>query len=221
VPVLCGAGSNATSEAVDLTRHATDIGADGILSVAPYYNKPTQEGLFQHFKAIAENTDLPVFVYNVPGRTGSNITAETTLRLAEVPNIAGIKEASGDLSQIMEILRCRPPDFLVLSGDDAFAFPVMALGGDGIISVVANETPGLLSQMVEAALSGKWDEARRLHFQLLPLMDANFIESNPIPVKAAMAMMGLLEENYRLPLVPMREENRQKLKNVLQELKLI
>lgn len=221
IPVLCGAGSNATSEAIDLTRHAAQIGGDAILSVAPYYNKPTQEGFFQHFKAIAESTDLPVFIYNVPGRTGSNITAGTTLRLAEIPNIGGVKEASGDLSQIMAILRSRPQDFLVLAGDDAFAFPVMALGGDGVVSVVANETPRLLSQMVAAALNAQWEEARRLHYRLLPLMEANFIESNPIPVKAAMAMMGLLEENYRLPMVPMSDQNRQTLRKVLEEADLL
>ena len=221
VPVMAGAGSNYTQEAVNLTRFATQAGADAILLVGPYYNKPTQEGFFQHFKTIAAATHLPVILYNVPGRTASNITAQTTLRLAEIPNICGIKEASGDLSQIMHIIANRPKDFLVLSGDDAISLAILALGGDGIISVVANEAPAVLKAMVTAAFNGNWDEARRLHYQLLPLMEINFIESNPIPVKTAMALMGKIEENFRLPLVKMSDNNKNKLKAVLQDLKLL
>ncbi|MDZ7372689.1 MAG: 4-hydroxy-tetrahydrodipicolinate synthase [candidate division KSB1 bacterium] len=218
VPVMCGAGSNATSEALSLTRHAEKAGADAILSVAPYYNKPTQQGLYQHFRAIAESTSLPLFIYNVPGRTGVNIAAETILRLAEIPNVAGVKEASGNLSQIMRILRERPDGFLVLSGDDAITLPILALGGDGVISVVANEAPALTAQMVRAALEGRWEEARVLHYRLLPLMEANFLESNPIPVKAALWLMGKVELSYRLPLVPPAESTLNLLRQLLREL---
>ncbi|MDZ7314931.1 MAG: 4-hydroxy-tetrahydrodipicolinate synthase [candidate division KSB1 bacterium] len=221
IPVLAGAGSNCTDEAVSLTVHAEQSGADGILSVAPYYNKPTQRGLYEHFKAIAQATKLPVILYNVPGRTSSNIAAETVLQLAEIPNIVGIKEASGNFSQIMEILRRRPQGFLVLSGDDALTLPMMALGAEGVVSVVANEAPAMMKQMVLAAANGDWDSARALHFKLLPLMEANFWESNPIPVKAACAMMGLAEDVLRLPLVPMSEANREKLRRLLLELGLI
>jgi len=221
VPVLCGAGSNATHEAISLARYAEKAGADGILSVGPYYNKPTQEGFFQHFKAIAESAKLPLILYNVPGRTGSNITAQTTLRLAQVENIIGIKEASGNLSQIMEILHNRPSDFLVLCGDDALTLPVLVLGGDGIVSVVANEAPDLLHEMVHRAFAGNWDKARELHYRLLPLMEFNFVESNPIPVKTAVAMMGLVEENFRLPLVPMSAPNKEKMRVILQQLNLL
>jgi len=221
VPVLCGAGSNATAEAVSLSQYAEEAGADGILSVGPYYNKPTQEGFYQHFKTIAESTSLPVIVYNVPGRTGSNISAETTLRLAEIPNIVGVKEASGNLSQIMHILRSRPDGFLVLSGDDSITFPLLALGGDGVISVVANEAPALLHDMVHSAFAGEWDKARELHNKLLPLMEFNFVETNPIPVKTAMSLMGMVEDNFRLPLVKMTETNKIRLKTLLQQLDLI
>lgn len=221
VPVMAGAGSNCTEEAVNLTRFATSAGADAILSVGPYYNKPTQEGFYQHFKTIAQATDLPVVLYNVPGRTSSNISAQTTLRLAEIPNIIGIKEASGNFSQIMAILKDRPKDFLVLSGDDAISLPMIALGADGVISVVANEVPGLFKQMVSAALNGRWDEARELHYKLLPLMEINFVESNPIPVKTAVAMMGKIKENFRLPLVPMSATSREKLTAVLKDLNLV
>jgi 4-hydroxy-tetrahydrodipicolinate synthase len=221
VPVMAGAGSNSTQEAVRLTQFATKAGADAILSVGPYYNKPTQEGYYQHFKAVAEATDLPVVLYNVPGRTGSNISAQTTLRLAEVPNIGAVKEASGDLSQIMAIIQDRPDGFLVLSGDDAMTLPMLALGADGIISVVANETPALLKEMVTAAFSNNWEKARDLHYKLLPLMEINFIESNPIPVKTAVALMGKIEDNFRLPLVKMTDENKNKLTIVLNQLKLL
>lgn len=221
VPVICGAGSNATHEAISLSKHAEAQGADAILSVGPYYNKPTQEGFYRHFRTIAESVSLPLIIYNVPGRTGSNIEAKTALRLAEIDNIIGIKEASGNLSQIMNILRSRPEDFLVLSGDDALSLALIALGGDGTISVVANETPDLFSQMISAALNGDWNRARELHQQLLPLMETNFIETNPIPVKTALAMMGIIEDNFRLPLVPMAPHNREILQTILSDLHLL
>ena len=222
VPVIVGAGSNSTREAISLTGHAQSLGADGVLSVAPYYNKPTQEGFFRHYAAIAEAVDIPIVVYNVPGRTGSNINAETTIRMAEeIPNVYAVKEASGNVPQMMEILRGRPDDFAVYSGDDQFAFTLVALGGDGIISVVANEVPQMFSDMTRFALAGDLVNARRLHFKLLPLMNANFIESNPIPVKSCLAMMGMIEEVYRLPLVPPAEATKSKLRRILDELELI
>jgi len=215
VPVIAGVGGNNTRKIAALADEVTGLGVQGILSVAPYYNKPTQEGLYQHFKTIAEATDLPMIVYNVPGRTSSNIEPATVARLAKIPNIIGIKEASGSITQQMEVLAAVGPEFRVLSGDDAFTFPLMALGGVGIISVVSNEIPGLMTRLAHLMLDGKIDEARKLHFQLLPLMQANFVETNPIPVKAALAMMGMIEEVYRLPLVPMKPENRAKLENAL------
>lgn len=222
VPVIAGAGSNSTSKAISLAKKVVAAGADGILSVAPYYNKPTQEGFFRHYATLAEEIDVPIIVYNVPGRTASNIEAETTLRMAEeIPNIIGIKEASGNFGQIMEILRNRPKGFGVWSGDDAITLPMIALGADGVISVVSNEEPKLFSHMVRLCLKGKFKEAVKLHNKLLPLMNVNFIESNPIPVKAALAMMGLIEEKYRLPLVPLSEKHRPKLKKILQQLKLV
>ncbi len=221
VPVLCGAGSNATAEAVDLTKYAEKAGADAILSVGPYYNKPTQEGFYQHFKAIAESTHLPIVLYNVPGRTGSNISSETTLRLSKILNIIGVKEASGNMSQIMDILRRRDDDFLVLSGDDSITLPLMAVGLDGVISVVANEAPSLLHEMVHAAFENNWAKAKELHYKLLPLMEFNFVESNPIPVKTALSLMGLIEDNFRLPLVKMTQANKEKLASILKDLELI
>src|SRR5437763_2317360 len=215
--VIAGAGSNATAHAIHYSRMARELGADAVLIVAPYYNKPTQEGLYAHFRAIAEAVaGLPVVIYNVPGRTSSNISAETTLRLArDVENIVAVKEASGDLSQIMEILRSRPEGFRVISGDDALTLALIALGGEGLISVASNEAPEMMSELNDLALAGKWDEARALHYRLLPLMEGNFIESSPGPVKAAMAMMGLLEENLRLPLVPVQEKTRVRLGEIL------
>lgn len=221
VPVIAGAGSNSTRTAVALARAAEEAGADAILSVTPYYNRPTQEGLFQHFRAIAESVRVPVIVYNVPGRTGCNLEPQTLMRLAEIRNVVGVKEASGNLGQIMEIIRQRPSGFAVLSGDDALALPIIAAGGDGVVSVVSNEAPGLMKQMVDAALAGDYEKARRLHYRLLPLMNANFIETNPIPVKAALAMMGLIQENYNLPLCAMRPENRDRLRRILEELELV
>src|SRR5213593_1484306 len=211
VPVIVGAGSNSTAKAIQGTKRAKRLGADGVLSVGPYYNKPTQQGYYEHFKAIAEAEDIPVIVYNVPGRTAGNIEAKTMLRLAEIPNVVAVKEASGNLGQIMEIIRDRPAGFRVLAGDDWIAMAVVAAGGDGVVSVVSNEAPGMMRTLIDAALEGNLTRARELHYRLLPLMNANFIESNPIPVKAALAMMGLLEENYRLPLVRMSAGNREKL----------
>jgi len=221
VPVIAGAGSNSTAKAVQATKRAKRIGADGILSVGPYYNKPTQQGYYEHFKAIAEADDIPIIVYNVPGRTSGNIEAKTMLRLAEIRNIVAVKEASGNLGQIMDIIREAPRDFRVLCGDDAMALAVTAVGGDGIVSVVSNEAPRMMSTMIDAALEGNFPKARELHYKLLPLMSVNFVESNPIPVKAVLAMMGLIEENYRLPLVRIGAGNREKLSKVLQDVGLL
>ena len=221
VPVVAGAGSNSTAKAVQATKRAKKMGADAVLSVGPYYNKPTQQGFYEHFKAIAEAENIPVIVYNVPGRTASNIEAKTMLRLAEISNIVAVKEASGNLGQIMDIIRDRPPDFRVLAGDDAIALAVVAIGGDGVVSVVSNEAPGMMVEAMNAALQGNFTKARELHYRLLPLMNANFIESNPIPVKAVLAMMGLIEEKYRLPLVPMAASNREKLANIVEALGLL
>jgi len=220
--VIAGTGSNSTATAIDNSKIAADLGADAVLVVAPYYNKPTQHGLYAHFRAIAEAVDLPIVIYNVPGRTSCNISADTTLRLArDCENIVAVKEASGNMSQIMEILRDRPDAFRVLSGDDALTFPMIALGADGLISVAANEAPELMARMVKLALDEKWDEARALHYRLLPLMEVNFIESSPGPVKAGLAMMNLIGENYRLPLVPIQEKSRAQLRVVLAELGLL
>jgi 4-hydroxy-tetrahydrodipicolinate synthase len=196
-------------------------GADGILSVTPYYNKPTQEGLFQHFRAIAESTSLPIVVYNVPGRTGCNIEPATVVRLASLPNVIGIKEASGNMTQMCEICRLVPSDFLVLSGDDAVTLPLMAVGGRGVISVASNQIPGEMARMVEAAEQGDFAAARAIHARIMPLMQINFVESSPGPLKAAMAAMGLLEEIYRLPLVPPRPESKDKIFKVLKDLGLL
>ena len=215
VPVVAGVGGNSTKKVIDLAQEVQRLGVQAVLSVAPYYNKPTQEGLYQHFKAIAESTDLPVILYNVPSRTSSNIEPATVARLAKLPNIIGIKEASGSIVQQMEVLAAVEPGFRVLSGDDAFTLPLIAAGGVGVISVASNEIPGPMTRLTRLCLEGKYDEARRLNAQLLPLMQANFIETSPIPVKAALAMMGMIEEVYRLPLVPMKPENRAKLEKVL------
>jgi len=221
--VIAGAGSNSTSSAIDYSKRARELGADAVLQVAPWYNKPTQEGLYAHFRAISEAVpETPIMLYNVPGRTSSNIAGQTTLRLArDCENIVAVKEASGNLSQIMEIMRDRPEGFSVLSGDDAVTLPLIALGAEGIVSVASNEIPDLMSQMTNLALEGKWDDARRLHYRVLPLMETNFIESSPGPLKAAMAMMGLLKENLRLPLVPVTEKSRAKICEVISELGLI
>jgi 4-hydroxy-tetrahydrodipicolinate synthase len=220
VPVLAGAGGYDTRETIDLIREIERIGADGILSVTPYYNKPTQEGLYQHYKAIAESTSLPIVLYNVPGRTGVNMEAATTVRLSAIPNIVGVKEASGNVVQAAEIVGSAPSDFIVVSGDDALTLAIMAVGGRGVICVASNVAPSEMAQVVELAEKGDYAGARRLFLWLLPLLQVNFIESNPIPVKAAMAAMGLLEENYRLPLVPPSAAAREKVLRVLQNLKL-
>ena len=221
--VIAGTGSNNTAHAVEQSRRAVELGADAVLVVAPYYNKPTQEGLYQHFRAVAEAVpETPVVLYNVPGRTSSNIEAATTLRLArDCANVVAVKEASGNLAQIMEILRGRPEGFLVLSGDDAMTFAMLALGADGLVSVASNEAPEQMSWLVDAALGGRWEDARHEHYRLLPLMDVNFIESSPGPVKAALALMGLLEENLRLPLVPVTDRTRERVREVLSELGLL
>lgn len=221
VPVLAGAGGYDTREVIHAARQMERAGANGLLSVTPYYNKPTPDGLIQHYKAIAESTSLPIIVYNVPGRTGCNVDPATLVKLAAIPNIIGVKEASGNIQQICEICRAAPSDFIVLSGDDAITLPLMSVGGRGVISVASNEVPRQMSQMVEAAERGDFAAARKIHTTLLPLMLINFVESNPIPVKAAMAAMGLLEEAYRLPMVPPRAESRTKILNVLSEMGLL
>jgi len=220
-PILAGAGANDTRVAIQKTKTAAAAGANGILSVAPYYNKPTPEGFYRHFAAIADASPLPVIFYNVPGRTGSNIDAKTQLRLAQHANISGVKEASGNLGQIMEVIRDAPQDFEVISGDDAFTLAVLAAGGKGVISVVANQIPRAMHDLVAAGLSGDFAEARRIHYKYLRLMSLNFIESSPIPVKASMALLGLMGENYRLPLCPPSDATRETLRKELQSLGLL
>jgi 4-hydroxy-tetrahydrodipicolinate synthase len=219
VPVLAGAGGYDTKDVIQSAKRMKQAGAGGILSVTPYYNKPTPEGLFQHYSAIAGEVGLPIIVYNVPGRTGCNVDVATLVRLSGVPGIVGIKEASGNITQMVEVCAAVPKDFLVLSGDDALTLPLMAVGGRGLISVAANEVPGEMARMVEQSERNDFAAARKIHNQLLPLMMVNFIESNPIPVKSAMAALGLLEEVYRLPMVPPREASRAKIRQVLGELK--
>ena len=221
VPVIAGAGGNNTAKLIPLIAELKQLGVDGVLSVAPYYNKPTQEGLYRHYRSLAESTDLPIVVYNVPGRTGVNILPDTLMRLAEIPNIAGVKEASGDVSQVGEICTRAPQSFRILSGDDSMTLPLIALGGHGIISVASNEAPAMMSALAAACLEGRWDEARNWNRKLYPLMQVNFVESNPIPVKAAVAMMGRVEEVYRLPLVPISQGARSKVASVLSKLGLL
>jgi 4-hydroxy-tetrahydrodipicolinate synthase len=221
VPILAGAGGYDTKEVIHIAREMAARGASGFLSVTPYYNKPTQEGLYQHYRAFAESTSLPIVVYNVPGRTGVNVEVATLARLAEIPNIVGVKEASGNVSQMCEIVRAVPADFIVLSGDDALTLPLMAVGGHGIISVASNEIPAEMVEMVEAAERNDFAAARAVHARILPLMSINFIESNPQPVKAAMAAMGLLDEVYRLPMVPPKADSKAKIGAVLKELGLL
>lgn len=222
VPIIAGAGSNDTQKAIKLSQIAKEAGADALLHVTPFYNKPTPKGLVAHFRSIAQAVDLPIILYNVPGRTGSNISAETTLRVAkEVPQVIGVKEASGNIVQMMDIIKEAPKDFSVLSGDDALTFPLLALGGDGIISVVSNEIPREFSSMTKAALEGDWEKARKLHYEWLDLMNINFVETNPQPVKTALFLMGKIKEVFRLPLVTMEEKKREKVKQVLSAHKLI
>lgn len=215
VPIVAGAGSNDTRKAVQMSKAMRAAGATHLLHVSPMYNKPPQRGIIEHFRAVADATDLPIIVYNVPGRTASNIEARTTLALSEIPNIAGIKEASGSMVQIQEILRERPPHFSVLSGDDALTLAIMAAGGDGVISVTSNATPKLMAQLVERCRAGEFDEARTLHERLLPWMSAAFVESNPIPVKAALSYMGRIENALRLPLVPLDQRHERTVREAL------
>jgi 4-hydroxy-tetrahydrodipicolinate synthase len=223
VPIVAGATSNSTHDAVEKAKEMAALpGVDAILTASPYYNKPTQEGQYRHFRAIAEAVgEKPIILYNVPGRTGANIEPATLARLAEIPNIVGVKEASGNMTQIAEVCNAVPETFSVFSGDDAVTLPVIALGGVGIISVVSNEIPREIADMTRAALNNDWATARGIHRRYLPLMQANFIESNPLPVKAVLAMMGKIEEVYRLPLLPMRRDTRSRLQKVVTEAGLI
>jgi 4-hydroxy-tetrahydrodipicolinate synthase len=221
VPILAGAGGYNTQGVIQLADEMRGAGASGLLSVTPYYNKPTQEGLYQHYRAIADSTPLPIIVYNVPSRTGVNIEPSTLARLAEVPNIVGVKEASGNINQMCEVSHAVPADFIVLSGDDAVTLPLMAIGGRGVISVASNEIPAEMVRMVEAAERSDFAAARQVFDRILPLMQINFIESNPMPVKAAMAAMGLIEEVYRLPMCSPRPESKEKIVRVLKDLGLL
>jgi len=221
VPVIAGTGSNSTREALFLTSRAKDLGADASLQVAPYYNKPTQEGFYRHFKAIADEVDLPMIIYNIPGRTGKNIETDTIARLAEHPNIIGVKEASGSLPQMMDVIYRTPDNFIVLSGDDNLTLPLMAAGGKGVISVASNIIPGRMSALVRAGLNGNFEEMRKLHYELLPFFKVEFIETNPIPIKTALAIKGMIKEVFRLPMCEMSGENKKKLKIVLKSLRII
>jgi 4-hydroxy-tetrahydrodipicolinate synthase len=215
VPILAGTGSNSTSEAVELTRAAKEAGADGALLITPYYNKPSQEGLYQHFKAVAEQVSLPQVLYNVPGRTGINLTVDTTVRLAELPNVIGLKDASGGVNQAGEILARTGEEFAILSGDDALTLPFMAIGAKGVISVTANIMPAAVKSLVQAVEDGRWNDARRQHMEMLDIHNAMFIESNPTPVKAALELMGKCSARMRLPLVTMQPQSIQQLKQVM------
>jgi 4-hydroxy-tetrahydrodipicolinate synthase len=221
IPVIAGTGSNSTAEAISLTLHAQKAGADAALLICPYYNRPTQEGLYRHFAAVAEAVTIPLILYNIPGRTGVNMLPPTVARLAELPNIAGIKESSGSLQQISEVIRLCGGRLSVLSGDDALTLPILSLGGRGVISVAANLLPGDCAEMVSAALKNDWEKARRLHFRLSPLFDVLFIETNPTPVKAALDLMGRISGEVRLPLSPMSKDSLTKLKTVLKDYNLI
>ena len=221
VPVLAGAGGYNTAEVIELAREVERAGAHGILSVTPYYNKPTQEGLYQHYRAIAAKVSIPIVVYSVQGRTGVNVEPATLKRLAEIDNIVGVKEASGSLAQVASIVNAVPERFNILSGDDSVTIPVIALGGRGLISVASNEIPAAMTQLVQACLRNDFPTARQIQKQYLALMEINFVESNPIPVKAAMALMGLLEPVWRLPLVPPRAENQARIEKVLQSAGLL
>jgi 4-hydroxy-tetrahydrodipicolinate synthase len=220
IPVVAGCGGYDTAEVIALAHEYEAMGVDGLLSVTPYYNKPTQEGLYRHYKAIAEQTKLPIVVYNVPGRTGVNVEPATLARLAAIENIVGVKEASGNIAQQASVCAKVPADFSVLSGDDSVTLPLAALGGVGIISVASNEIPEVMAQLCNHLLAGRFAEARAIHTKYLPLMEVNFVESNPIPVKAALAKMGLLEPHYRLPMCPPQPQNLAKIEAVLKELGL-
>lgn len=221
VPVIAGCGSNCTREAIDLTKGVKEAGANVGLQVAPYYNKPTQKGFFLHFTEIAESVDIPLIIYNIPGRTGKNIENSTMLDLAQHRNIIGVKEASGDIAQIMELISKKPESFTVLSGDDNLVFPILALGGRGVISVASNLIPDRMANFVGAALEGQWERARKMHYMLLPFFKALFYETNPIPVKAGLAMKGMVKEVYRLPMCRMQAENRQRFEQVINDLNVI
>lgn len=217
IPVIAGAGSNSTKETIMLTEHAKKAGADAVLLITPYYNKPTQEGLYQHYKAVAEAVDIPMILYNVPGRTGVNMLPETVARLSEIKNIVGIKEATGSLQQVSDTIEMARKDFIILSGDDFTTLPLLSVGGHGVISVTSNVAPKDVSQMCDAFFAGDIVEAKRLHYKLQPLHRAMFIETNPIPVKTALAIMGKVEEEFRLPLVKMGDANRKKLRKALRD----
>jgi 4-hydroxy-tetrahydrodipicolinate synthase len=222
IPVIAGTGSNSTSEAIDLTKHAERAGVQGALVVNPYYNKPTQEGLYRHFRTVAEASTLPILVYNIQGRTAVNIETDTMARLArDAQNIVGVKEASGSLDQMSQVILACGPDFSVLSGDDNITLPLLVIGGRGVISVIANIVPRETSEMVHAALDGDWKRARELHYKLFPLARAAFLETNPIPIKEAMAMAGMLEPEFRLPMCRMGDANRQKLRAILESYGLV
>lgn len=221
VKVIAGTGSNSTEEAIELTRHAKEVGADGVLLVSPYYNKPTQEGLYRHFKAIAEAVDIPIVLYNIQGRTAVNIENTTMERLSRIPNIVGVKEASGSILQMSEVIRLCRSDFCVLSGDDQMTFPLMALGGQGVISVVTNIVPDKMAALVSDMLNGDINSARARHFEIYELCQAMFVETNPIPVKTALGLMGMIEPELRLPLCPLAQQNQEKLKVILERYGLI
>ena len=221
VPIIAGTGSNSTDEALRLTQHAHKAGADGALIVCPYYNRPTQEGMYQHFKTIAENVPIPIVPYNIPGRTGVNLMPAMVAKLAKIKNIVGIKEASGSIKQMSDIIELCPDKFAVLSGDDNFTLPLLAIGGAGVISVISNVAPADMAGLVDAFAAGDIKKAKAFHYKMSALMEALFIEVNPIPVKAALAMMGKIKEEYRLPLCKMSEENREKLKKVMTDYALI
>lgn len=221
IPVVAGAGSNSTIKTIETAALAASLGADAVLVVTPYYNKPSQEGVFKHYEALCKEITIPVIIYNVPGRTGCNMSADTQLRIAQLPNVVATKEASGNPAQIMDIMRRRPKGFHILSGDDNLALILIAAGADGVISTVSNEVPKDYAQLVHDAMAGRFDSAREIHYKFLELMDANFIESNPIPVKSAMALMGLLEESYRLPMSLPQDSTRNRLRIILSELGIL
>ncbi|MFH1728094.1 MAG: 4-hydroxy-tetrahydrodipicolinate synthase [Pseudomonadota bacterium] len=221
VPVIVGSGSNSTSKTISNSKIANEAGADALLVVGPYYNKPTQNGYYEHFKACASEVNIPIIIYNVPSRTGGNIDPATIIKLSEIDNIVGVKEASGNLNQMMEIKKYTNEDFIILSGEDSLTFPMLTLGGDGVISVVSNQIPEQFSNMVSKALTGNLEIASQIHYKYLELMKINFVESNPIPVKYALYKMGLCKENYRLPLVKLQKVNKEKVDNCLKELELI
>ena len=222
VPIIAGTGSNSANEAIEMTRHAADAGADASLQVCPYYNKPTQEGLYRHFSAIAKAVDIPMVIYNIQGRTAVNLDTSTFARLVkEHSNIVGVKEASGNIAQMMDVLNELPKNFTVLSGDDNMTLPLMALGGKGVISVASNIIPREMHDLTEHALKGNFEKARKMHFKLLPLFKGIFIETNPIPIKAALAMKGMIKESYRLPMCEMKPENRERLRKILRALKIV